>query len=387
MDSLRLPPLRFSNQKCSGELNCVLPPITPPPNRLSPSNNNIPWQHSPAIPSALPSPATISPATATDIPNFPRPHIPEDATFSPITHTPPSTIRPLPPPSVLPAAGTMQPHSNIQPSSQYVSPRNYPSHADAYPFPPPAQLAATHPVPEPFPRQYQSYAPVSASPVVPWRQGSNLPGPAPIPGPLQRSAPGYSEIARGPFQMQPAPTSHGQVMGPSAQPVRTMQPAAGYYSDGTPIQRVGTIEQQAIVVRSAGASSSQQPQQQLPMDVKSPLKKTVNTARGVRDVYACPYPNCERVSTEQSNMKAHMRMHTGEKPYVCRNAGCMKAFRWKSSLTYHEKALHVKSRPFKCSPCRRSFVEKRKLRMHFDLCPVIRRHREQGDRGDEAGMQ
>lgn len=105
---------------------------------------------------------------------------------------------------------------------------------------------------------------------------------------------------------------------------------------------------------------------------RGPVKKTLATPRGLREVYACPFDNCERVSTEHSNMKAHMRMHTGERPYVCRHAGCMKTFRWKSSLTYHERALHTKARPYKCGPCRKSFVEKRKLRMHYDLCPAVR---------------
>ncbi|PXF48466.1 hypothetical protein BWQ96_01635 [Gracilariopsis chorda] len=89
----------------------------------------------------------------------------------------------------------------------------------------------------------------------------------------------------------------------------------------------------------------------------------------MREVYACPFDNCARTSTEHSNLKAHMRMHTGERPYTCSAPGCRRNFRWKSSLTYHEKAIHTSVKPYKCSPCRKQFVEKRKYKMHLEMCP------------------
>lgn len=104
----------------------------------------------------------------------------------------------------------------------------------------------------------------------------------------------------------------------------------------------------------------------------SPVKRSIRTPRGIREVYICPFPRCDRISSEHSNMKAHLRLHTGERPYVCRVASCRKSFRWKSSLTYHERALHSNSRPYQCSGCRKSFVERRKLRLHLQLCPAIR---------------
>lgn len=103
-----------------------------------------------------------------------------------------------------------------------------------------------------------------------------------------------------------------------------------------------------------------------------PIKRSIRTPRGIREVYICPFPNCDRISSEHSNMKAHLRLHTGERPYVCRVSSCLKSFRWKSSLTYHERALHSNTRPYQCSGCRKSFVERRKLRLHLQLCPTIR---------------
>eukprot|EP00178_Gracilaria_changii_P021419 TRINITY_DN63669_c0_g1_i1.p1 TRINITY_DN63669_c0_g1~~TRINITY_DN63669_c0_g1_i1.p1 ORF type:complete len:214 (+),score=42.19 TRINITY_DN63669_c0_g1_i1:219-860(+) len=102
-----------------------------------------------------------------------------------------------------------------------------------------------------------------------------------------------------------------------------------------------------------------------------PIKKTVSTSHGMREVYACPFHNCTRTSTEHSNLKAHMRMHTGERPYACSAPGCKKSFRWKSSLTYHEKAIHTSVKPYKCAPCRKQFVEKRKYKLHLEMCPYV----------------
>ncbi len=106
----------------------------------------------------------------------------------------------------------------------------------------------------------------------------------------------------------------------------------------------------------------------------APLQKIVKPrrkrARNARDVFHCPYPDCSKTTSEHSNLKAHMRLHTGETPYVCTRAGCGKRFRWKSSLTYHEKALHSNLRPFACHACHKRFVEKRKLQLHLDWCPT-----------------
>uniref|UniRef100_A0A1B6CSM7 C2H2-type domain-containing protein n=1 Tax=Clastoptera arizonana TaxID=38151 RepID=A0A1B6CSM7_9HEMI len=66
---------------------------------------------------------------------------------------------------------------------------------------------------------------------------------------------------------------------------------------------------------------------------------------------------CHRVFPREKSLQAHLRTHTGERPYKCDFPGCVKAFTQSGQLKTHQR-LHTGEKPFVCSflGCTRSFT-------------------------------